>query len=55
MGKTDADAVDATVGAGKDFKTEAIFFHYLARKWDVPRNLGDQAPQCGRFIVLRQT
>ena len=52
VGQAYADAVDAAVGAGEDFEAEAVFFDDFARERDVAGDLGDQAAEGGRFVVL---
>ena len=54
VGEADADAVDAAVGAGKDFEAETVFYDYLTRQGDVAGDLGDEPAQRGGFVVLGQ-
>ena len=39
MGQADSDSVDAAVGAGEDFETQAVFFDDFAGERDVAGDL----------------
>lgn len=52
VSQADADTVDAAVGAGEDFKAEAVFYDYFSGKGDVASDFRDQAAEGGGFVVL---
>jgi hypothetical protein len=54
VGQADANAVNAAVGAGQDFKAEAVFFYDFSGQGDVAGNLGDEAAERSGFVVLGQ-